>query len=384
MSRAIIRDALVKRIAIFCDGTWNRLSAPNPTHVARLARAVTSSAADGRTQLVYYQQGVGTGRGSGKLAKSMDKWLGGALGWGLDDNIVEAYRNLGFWYEPGDEIFIFGFSRGAYTARSLAGLIRSAGIPPRAHLGDLPQAMAHYRDRGEDTHPDSPRMRGFRQRFAPLTATSDEDLAWRRGQGDEDSFLLRLAYLGVWDTVGALGLPGVFGWLSKQINRKYAFHDAQLSRSVRGARHAVAIDERRKLYPPTLWKNLDQLNGEAAAGQARPYLQQWFPGVHSVVGGSGVVPQLSAFTADWIAAGARDLDLEFDRAMLHEITGDQDAGVDAAASVQVAGLGSLFGQLLVDRKGPDAAADVSQAARARIRLRPDYRPAPLSRVIDQL
>ncbi len=119
----------MKRISIFCDGTWNQLSAPNATHVARLARAVRPSATDGRTQLVYYQQGVGTGRGTNAVARKMDKWLGGALGWGLDDNIIEAYRNLIFWYEPGDQIFIFGFSRGAYTARSLAGLIRTAGIP---------------------------------------------------------------------------------------------------------------------------------------------------------------------------------------------------------------------------------------------------------------
>lgn len=374
----------MKRIAFFCDGTWNRLSAPNPTHVARLARAVMPSATDGATQLVYYQQGVGTGRGTNGLARKMDKLLGGALGWGLDDNIIEAYRNLIFWYEPGDEIFIFGFSRGAYTARSLAGLIRTAGIPPRAHLPRLQQAVDLYRARGHDTHPDADKSRRFRRDFAPLTATSEEDLAWRQAQGDADVYHLRLAYLGLWDTVGALGLPGVFGEVSKVVNRKYAFHDAALSRMVRAARHAVAIDERRRLYPPTLWDNIDALNGPEVTGDERPYRQEWFPGVHSVLGGSGPVPALSAFSADWVVAGARDLKLEFDRTALQEIVGGQDAAVDAGAMVQMSGLGNLFGQLLRDRNGPQSVTEVSNAARLRVAARPDYRPGPLARVIDDL
>ena len=374
----------MKRIAIFCDGTWNQLSAPNATHVARLARAVTPSATDGRTQLVYYQQGVGTGRGTNAVARKMDKWLGGALGWGLDDNIIEAYRNLIFWYEPGDQIFIFGFSRGAYTARSLAGLIRTAGVPPREHLDRLQEAVDLYRARGENTHPDGTAAREFRRDFAPLTATSQGDLEWRRAQGDEDSFFLQLAYLGLWDTVGALGLPGVFGMISNVVNKKYVFHDTDLSRSVRSARHAVAIDERRRLYPPSLWSNLDDLNGPEVTGNQRPYLQQWFPGVHSVLGGSGVVPALSAFTADWVVEGARDRLLEFDRVMLQEIVGGQDAAVDAGAMLQKAGIGNLGGLWLSDREGPDMVDDLSGAAKERVKKRPDYRPGALDKVIDDL
>ena len=352
--------------------------------MARLARAVTPTAADGISQIVYYQQGVGTGRGTNKLARKMDKWLGGALGWGLDDNIIDAYRNLIFWYEPGDEIFIFGFSRGAYTARSLAGLIRTAGIPPRDHLSRLHAAVDIYRSREDDRHPDAEGVRKFRKRFAPLTATSQSDLDWRRNQGDTTSFFLRLTYLGVWDTVGALGLPGVFGAVSKLVNKKYAFHDADLSRSVAAARHAVAIDERRRLYPPSLWDNLDKLNGPEVTGSERPYRQEWFPGVHSVVGGSGVVPRLSAFTAKWIVDGALELKLEFDHLMLQRIVGGEDAAVDATPMVQTSGLGNLFGQLLKDRTGPSRVRDVSEAARARVKARPDYRPGALRAVINDL
>ncbi len=226
--------------------------------------------------------------------------------------------------------------------------------------------------------------RAFRRTFAPLTATSQRDLEWRRGQGDEDSFFLQLAYMGLWDTVGALGLPGVFGQISKLVNKKYAFHDAALSRSVRSARHAVAIDERRRLYPPSLWVNLDDLNGPEVTGTQRPYLQQWFPGVHSVLGGSGVVPALSAFTADWVVEGARDRLLEFDRVMLQEIVAGQNAEADAGAMVQQAGLGNLGGLWLSDRKGPDRVDDLSDAAKVRVAKRSDYRPGSLKNVIDQL
>lgn len=376
----------MKRIAIFCDGTWNSLSAPNATHVARLSRAVMPSAADGSTQLAYYQQGVGTGRGTNTIARKMDKWLGGALGWGLDDNMVEAYRNLVFWYEPGDEIYIFGFSRGAYTARSLGGLIRIAGIPPRDRLDHLKDAVVQYRKRDKDSGPDTEAGRRFRQEFSPTTATSMEDLKWRQSQGDTNSSFLRLAYMGVWDTVGALGLPGVFGAISKRVNKKYAFHDAALSRSVRSARHAVAVDERRRLYPPALWDNLDGsqgLNGEVT-GVEQPYQQHWFPGVHSVIGGSGVVPQLSAFTAEWIAEGAQRLGLEFDTETLSEVTANKDHAADATPMVQKAGIGNLGGWWLADRAGPERTAHLARATHDRIAARDDYRPGSLSQVMDKL
>ena len=376
----------MKRIAIFCDGTWNKLEARKSTHVARLSRAVLPTSADGTTQFVYYQQGVGTGRGSNVVARKMDKFLGGALGWGLDDNVVEAYRNLVFWYEPGDEIYIFGFSRGAYTARSLAGLIRTAGIPPRDRLDRLHEAIAIYRRRGKEHGPDSDSGRQFRFAFSPRTATSLEDLKWRQAQGDSDSYFLRLAYMGVWDTVGALGLPGVFGKVSKLFNKKYAFHDAALSRSVRGARHAVAVDERRRLYPPTLWDNLDGpggLNGEVR-GTERPYQQLWFPGVHSVVGGSGPVPQLSAYTAEWVVAGAQELGLELDMGLLDAVTRDKRADADFGVTVQKAGLANMGGLWLADREGPESTDSIAEATRERVKARDDYRPGSLARVIELL
>jgi uncharacterized protein (DUF2235 family) len=379
----------MKRIVFFCDGTWNRADAERPTSILRLAQAVTPSAADGIKQVVFYQQGVGTGRGTSWLARRMDKFLGGALGWGLEDNIVEAYRNLVFCYEPGDQIFIFGFSRGAYTARSLAGLIRKAGILPRDQVNQVGQAMDLYRRRGRAMAPDREEVMAARLALSPDVATSQADIEWRLSQmrmarDGTPPILVQIRYLGVLDTVGALGLPSVLGIFAKLVNDRYAFHDTDLSHLVLSARHAVAIDERRVLYPPALWGNLDGpdgLNGDLT-GPERPYQQMWFPGVHGVVGGSGPVPGLSAFPAGWIAEGARaeTAGLDFDRAALQVITGPADPVAEAGAMVQKRSVSNLYGTLLSDRRGPKAVAEVAEAARLRAIRMGGYRPGSLRRV----
>lgn len=118
----------MKRIVFFCDGTWNRADAARPTTILRLAQAVTPSAADGIKQLVFYKQGVGTGRGSSRVARWADRFWLVRWGGGCRRKIVKAYRNLVFCAEPGDQIFIFGFPCGAYMARSLAGSPLSADL----------------------------------------------------------------------------------------------------------------------------------------------------------------------------------------------------------------------------------------------------------------
>ena len=383
----------MKRIVFFCDGTWNRADAARPTSILKLAQAVTPSAADGVKQVVFYQQGVGTGRGTSGLARWTDKFLGGALGWGLEDNIVEAYRNLVFCYEPGDQIFIFGFSRGAYTARSLAGLIRKAGILPRDKVHLVGRAMELYRRRGRDMAPDREAVMAERAALSPDVATSQADIEWRLSQtrmarDGTPPILVQIRYLGVLDTVGALGLPSVLGIFAQLFNDRYAFHDTDLSHLVLSARHAVAIDERRVLYPPALWGNLDGPDGLNAGvtGSDRPYQQMWFPGVHGVVGGSGPVPGLSAYPAGWIAAGARaeHLGLEFDRVALQTITAPADPVAEAGAMVQKRGLFNLYGLLLADREGPTRAADVAEAARLRLIRMGGYRPGSLRRVLRNL
>lgn len=343
-----VPDLPRKRIAIFCDGTWNTPDGGEPTNVLKLAQAVLPLAPDGIVQQTFYYPGVGTGRGTGWLARTIDRTWGAATGSGLDEIITEAFRALVFAYRPGDEIYIFGFSRGAFTARSLAGLIRKAGIPARSQVAAIPEALRQYRLRGQDNHPDAEAQLRFRAHLSPATATSPEDLAWRARHNYMPAELLTIRYLGVWDTVGGLGLPGVLGWLARAYNRRYRFHDLVLSRSVGAARHALALDELRKLYPYTPWSNLAALNQDAG-GRGQPYRQLWFPGNHSIVGGSGPVQPLSAFTLDWVRQGAGELGLAFDEAELADVTDFADATATDAPLTQRRGLSNLFGLLLAPR-----------------------------------
>ena len=135
----------MRNIAIFCDGTWQKIGQGDPTNVVKLARAVRVLAEDGRPQLTYYDNGVGVGEG---VMNRATRWIGGAFGAGLDHKILEAYLFLALNYMPGDRIFIFGFSRGAYTARSLGSWRRP--VPGRSgagrmRLGSIRRRLGHGR-----------------------------------------------------------------------------------------------------------------------------------------------------------------------------------------------------------------------------------------------
>ena len=363
----------MKRIVICCDGTWKRLDARCPTNVVRLAQAVIPRGPDGVEQMLYHLDGVGTGRGTGRLARALDRALGGAFGQGLMGTIEAAYRFLIFNHAPGDEIYLFGFSRGAFCARSLAGLIRNCGILDRRSAAAIPEALALYQARGGRSHPDAAEALAFRRRHAQPAFTSAADRAAR----PEATELLRLAYLGVWDTVGSLGLPARF-CLAELVNQPLRFHDTRLSKGVEAARHAVAIDEHRGSFPPTLWDNLDALNAETGAGR---YAQMWFPGDHASVGGGGEARALSDGALIWIAEGAAERGLALDPAALAEWR----AGCDPLGPLRASRGGGLMDALLelapAERAGPGRISDVAEAALARFRADPSYRPAALRRLL---
>jgi uncharacterized protein (DUF2235 family) len=386
---------MVKRIAIFCDGTWNRHDSAHPTNVVRLAQAVAPMGDDGLTQVVLYVMGVGTGRGAGAVARATDRFLGGALGWGLLENIEEAYRALIFTYEPGDHLYIFGFSRGAYTARSLAGLIRSCGIPPADHLHLIGQALARYRTRGRpETRPDDLSSFAFRADFAPYTVTSEAEWDWRMTHRPGLCVRLEVDYLGVWDTVGALGIPGTWS-VAPILNAGHQFHDTALSRSVRAARHAVAVDERRTPYEPALWSNLDDLN-RAALGLAPGhdlitvprdrlrYREEWFPGNHAALGGSGEVRGLSAITFDWIAQGAMAEGLSLRPEALARARAERDLTAPLDGRRRDGWIDRIMRARGRDRAGPDSPRAVAAATADRVRADPAYRPGALTRVLGAL
>jgi hypothetical protein len=178
--------------------------------------------------------------------------------------------------------------------------------------------------------------------------------------------------------VGALGLPGHLR-LARLVNRGLAFHDTALSARVRAARHAVALDERRRSLPPTLWDNLDALNA-ADAGRGRPYRQQWFPGDHGSVGGGGPVTALSHGALAWVAEGAMAAGLALDPAAVRAWRDGADALGPLAArgsrpsrpSERLLALGQG------DRAGPACLDGLSDAARHRWLADASYRPAALA------
>jgi len=257
-----------RRFVVCFDGTWNTPDkGAKPTNVVKMVRAVRSRADDGASQLVFYDKGVGSGRG-------LDKYIGGIFGLGLTENVVDGYRFVANNYEPGDEIYIFGFSRGAYTARSLAGLIGLAGILTPANLGnDLAKAIEIYREKDIDRA---------------------EKLRRIDALGFEERRPARIRCVGVWDTVGSLGIPGDAG--RTFLGGKYYFHDVELGDYVDVALHAVAVDEKRSAFSPTLWVSRDgrPLSDRQAVEQV------WFAGAHSNVGGSYSDSTLSDIAFDWM------------------------------------------------------------------------------------
>lgn len=263
----------MKRIVICCDGTWNSLiGAAVPagqTNIARLYLSVSPHDEAGVVQEARYVEGVGTGR--------LQRIRGGAFGFGLSERVKRAYAEIVTLYEPGDELWLFGFSRGAFTARSAAGLLRTVGILTREHAGRLDEAYDIYRE-PSDQGADSERARVFREAYSVLP------------EG--------IRFVGVFDTVGALGVP-VSRWNPlRLLNRRWEFHDTTLSSTVADARHALAIDERRGPFRPTLWDPSARSRGGQRVEQA------WFAGVHSDVGGGYERDGLSQVALRWMAAEA--------------------------------------------------------------------------------
>jgi len=268
----------MKRIVIFADGTWNSPEEGLETNVLQLAEAVAPTAGNTK-QVTFYDWGVGT---------DTKKMMGGISGAGIDKNIMDCYRFIVHNYELGDQLYFFGFSRGAYTVRSLAGFIRNAGILKREFANKESEAFVMYRNRSLKSHPDDPASTDFRKKYAVADTTDIE-------------------FVGVWDTVGALGIPVPFwGTLGK---REFLFHDTQPSKIIKHARHALSIDENRIDFEPTLW-------------DAKPGMdiqQVWFAGVHADIGGGYAEAGLSYCAASWIISEANQFGLVFEDYLLAKI-----------------------------------------------------------------
>ena len=229
----------MKRIVICYDGTWNTVTNPNEvTNVVRVGQAVRKADENGVTQMVYYNAGVGSGG-------PLDRFLGGVFGMGLRSNVKRGLAFLSLNWEPGDEIYIFGFSRGAYSARALAGVIGAIdGIPKQEHFDRLEDVWNYYR-----LDP--------KQRKDPKTRAEHKIDDYVHGQHAKDGAAKPIIKcLGVWDTVGSYGVPAGLGLgaLARHFTSwTRGFHDNTIGRHIEIGLHAMAIDEHRRAFPPTAW-----------------------------------------------------------------------------------------------------------------------------------
>ncbi len=269
-----------KRLVVCFDGTWNSAdSGGAETNVARIARSIHANKnTEGMPQIVLYLRGIGA------AGLQVQRLVEGATGLGIDENIKSGYMFLAQNYVPGDEIFLFGFSRGAFTARSLAGLIGACGLLKRQSLAELDRAWCYYKESD------------IRQ---------PEDFVREAGHGAVDEIThadVTIQFMGVWDTVGALGVPSrFFGFLN---DREYGFHNTTPSKIVLNAYHAMAIDEFRDEFVPTLW------TGEQHPGTE--IRQVWFAGAHGDVGGGYKDRGLADIPLIWMAQMAEKCGLVID------------------------------------------------------------------------
>ena len=296
-----------KQLIVCCDGTWQNINSIYPTNVAKLFQAIPVSS----DNLVFYGEGVGTGNWA-------DRIFGGALGWGLDKNIQDAYRFVCSNYAAGDRIYLFGFSRGAYTVRSLVGLMRAVGIIPRLGIRHIPKAYTAYQD--AKSKPSNRRDLKLRETDEQLQKFRQDSV---REYGDDYHEEVEITFLGCWDTVGALGIPDQIPWLplDQIINRKYQFHNTKLSSKILYARHAVSIDENRKEF--------DVTRMEPAENAPNRVKQEWFPGGHGCIGGGTKANSPLANAALlWMMdeVEALNLGLKFNRSQIED-------GVDTDPSI---------------------------------------------------
>jgi uncharacterized protein (DUF2235 family) len=298
-----------KAIVLFSDGTGNSSAALFKTNVWRMYEAVDlgPAAGDKRPQIAYYDDGVGTSSFR-PLAV-----LGGAFGWGLKRNVLDIYRYACRNFKPGDDIYVFGFSRGAFTARLVAALIAAEGLVTSTSEAELRhktlQAYRHFRE------PFLPRRlqwptKVVRRIREGLTAAMDRVLG-RRAYVPSENVTTPIRFVGVWDTVGAYGGPIVE--ITRAIDNwffRLSMPDYKLDERVQCARHALAIDDERDAFHPLLWNEVHE-EALVAAGKVSGHRlrQVWFSGMHSDVGGGYPDESLSYISLLWMMDEAEGADL---------------------------------------------------------------------------
>ncbi|TAN06979.1 MAG: DUF2235 domain-containing protein [Rhodanobacteraceae bacterium] len=342
-----------RKLVVLLDGTWSR--AATDTNVERLYRLIAPRSAAGARQLCAYLPGVGVKPGLAHL-------LGGAFGLGLADLVKQGYRWLASNWQPGDEVWLFGFSRGAYAVRSLSGLVHHCGLLKRDAGGQVTRKMvaAAYK---------------FYQRN--LAYADPQAVAFRA----QHSIAIPIHFIGVWETVGALGIPAVGAWFP-YARKRYAFHDTALSANVRNACQALALDEHRAAFKPTRWTRVPP--GDATLRVE----QRWFVGAHSDVGGgeltdgAGHRPDtLSDITLAWMQAKAVATGLAFTTAFVPAPGAELDTP-NPSWKTFMYGLYKLFSPRFDRVLGGGVNETIDPSVWMKWYTTPGYRPASLQVALD--
>ncbi|MFF5015285.1 DUF2235 domain-containing protein [Streptomyces sp. NPDC001165] len=349
MSRAIV---------VCLDGTGNQVGASHPTNVVRLVEMLDAD--DPARQLVYYDPGVGTmssAAAHGPVSRRLSRLWGLAFGSGLRANLAEAYTYLMRHWQPGDQVYVFGFSRGAYTARALVGMLNKPGLMRPGSENLVPYAVAKY-SFNQDIDRSEKEVARFSHAFCRRT---ENEPLWaevkKNNPRQVSHHALPVAYLGVWDTVKAAGLLRLG-------NLQWPFTH-QLPNAAR-IRHAVSLDETRRPYREFLVTPRPAPRQDTAE-------EVWFTGVHSDVGGTFAHaaddPLLSTIPLKWITDGVTQ-DLVF----RPQAYGTTCAVTEDFAGAPVHDNGPLW--ILAGRRSRPLPDDALLHASVRLRRErdPGYRP----------
>ena len=317
-----------KKIFVFCDGTGNEFAQKREqenanSNVVKLYTALRVN----NQQVAYYHPGVGT-MGNPAIQNAIlrfwSKVKGLAFGAGFRDNVLDAYRYLMEIYNDGDEIYLFGFSRGSYTARALAGMLHGYGLLCRGNEGHILYAWKMFCEEVEESRQELKKKRADRKR-------PDESHTIKRNRAFAQTYSrdVTIRFMGLWDTVSSVG------WIYKPVR----LLDMARNPIVQVGRHAVSIDERRAFYRDNLWGDpyrIDDADWPQVLrdqGIAQDLAQVWFPGAHSDVGGS--YPQEEAAPAnaalEWMIGELQRNDAELCEERVDMVLGKKEAGLAADA-----------------------------------------------------
>jgi hypothetical protein len=285
-----------KNIVLFIDGTWNAADPADPGHNTNVVKLYEASVKS-PSQLVLYLRGVGTDHSAepehpGVLEKTesfLKAQAGGLAGYGTSHRIKKAYQFLSGNYESGDRIYLFGFSRGAFAARSLAGFADKVGLLLRRATKDEYVDAAYYiYEHGRDKR--NSLVRAF------LREIVDEE------EPRAEQSVLPIHFIGVWDTVAAQGLPSRAKILTAGFTE---YHQTELPSNITHARHALSLHELRREFEPLLWT--------IRSHEGQSMMQKWFAGAHSDVGGIYPETNWSDVALGWITneAGINGLQLRY-------------------------------------------------------------------------